>query len=71
MMSNNEWMTLVAKEFNVSNTVAKKMVHAMMDVYRVHKTVQDRIAVDNNSKQNQNKPWTDLVIELAAVENRA
>lgn len=28
-MTNAEWKTLIAKEFGVSNTVAKEMLHAM------------------------------------------
>lgn len=28
-MKNREWRDLIAKEFNVSNTVAKGMLHAM------------------------------------------
>ena len=28
-MTNKEWMSLISKEFNVSHTVAKGMLHAM------------------------------------------
>lgn len=34
-MTNREWMLLIAKEFNVSNSVAKEMLHAMMEVKKV------------------------------------
>lgn len=30
MMSNHEWVELIAKEFNCSNSVAKKMFHSML-----------------------------------------
>ena len=28
-MSNNEWISLIAREFKVSRTTAKEMLHAM------------------------------------------
>lgn len=29
-MSNKEWIDLISKEFNVSRSVAKEMLHSMM-----------------------------------------
>ena len=30
-MTNREWINLIAKEFNVSNTIAKGMLHSMYE----------------------------------------
>lgn len=52
-MSNQEWKELIAKEFGVSNTVAKGMLHAMYqakkyleipaDVHRQREEEQERL----------------------------
>lgn len=34
-MTNREWIDLIAKEFNVSNTVAKGMLHSMYEAKRI------------------------------------
>ena len=34
-MTNHEWIGLIAKEFNVSNSIAKQMLHAMYKVFRL------------------------------------
>lgn len=34
-MTNKEWVNLIAKEFNVSNTVAKGMLHSMYEAKRI------------------------------------
>ena len=34
-MTNREWINLIAKEFNVSNTVAKGMLHSMYEAKRI------------------------------------
>ena len=34
-MTNREWIDLIAKEFNVSNTVAKGMMHSMYEAKRI------------------------------------
>lgn len=42
-MTNKEWVNLIAKEFNCSNTMAKGMLHAMYkarDILSVNKTMQ-------------------------------
>ncbi len=43
-MTNREWTDLIAKEFKVSNTVAKKMLHAM---YNAKPTKPDTNKCDN------------------------
>ena len=34
-MSNNEWISLIAREFKVSRTTAKEMLHAMYAVKKL------------------------------------
>ena len=34
-MTNRGWIDLIAKEFNVSNTVAKGMLHSMYEAKRI------------------------------------
>lgn len=34
-MTNKEWINLIAKEFNVSNTIAKGMLHSMYEAKRI------------------------------------
>ena len=36
-MTHKEWETLIAKEFNVSNSVAKEMYHQMSETYELKK----------------------------------
>lgn len=71
MMSNQEWRDLVAREFNVSNTVAKNMVHAMFEVYNKDKQRQEIEEVIRRTNQNQNTHWTDLVVQMATSNTRA
>ena len=35
-MKNNEWVSLIAAEFNVSNSTAEKMYDSMLTEYRKH-----------------------------------
>ncbi len=48
-MTNKEWMELIAKEFNVSNTVAKGMLSAM---YKAKKYLAVSRDVHNQEKEN-------------------
>lgn len=45
-MTNKEWMLLISKEFNVSHTVAKGMLHAM---YRA----KDTLSVNREVRKQQ------------------
>ena len=45
-MTNKEWMLLISKEFNVSHTVAKGMLHAM---YRA----KDILSVNRETRKQQ------------------
>ena len=36
-MSNKEWILLISKEFNVSHTVAKNMLHSMYYQFDLYK----------------------------------
>lgn len=45
-MTNKEWVLLISKEFNVSHTVAKGMLHAM---YRA----KDILSVNRETRKQQ------------------
>lgn len=45
-MTNKEWVNLIAKEFNCSNTMAKGMLHAM---YKAH----DILSVNKNVRRER------------------
>lgn len=34
-LTNKEWVKIIAENFNVSNSVAKDMLHAMYSVYKI------------------------------------
>jgi len=40
-MDNKEWVMLIAKEFNVSNSIAKQMLHAMYECKKI-KDISER-----------------------------
>lgn len=42
-MTNKEWVELIKKEFNVSGSEAKEMLHVMLSVYKTLKDVKERI----------------------------
>ena len=49
-MTNKEWMLLISKEFNVSHTVAKGMLHAMYkakDILSVNRETRKQQAEDD------------------------
>lgn len=49
-MTNKEWMLLISKEFNVSHTVAKGMLHAMYrakDILSVNKEMRKQQAEED------------------------
>lgn len=49
-MTNKEWMLLISKEFNVSHTVAKGMLHAMYrakDILSVNREMRKQQAEDD------------------------
>lgn len=51
-MTNKEWINLITKEFNCSNTIAKGMLHAMYkarDILSVNKNVR------REQKENENQ----------------
>lgn len=52
MKTNREWMELLSKEWNVSNTTAKEMVHVM------HKLKEQ-----DNLKRSLQNPKTEYEIE--------
>lgn len=54
-MTNREWMELIAKEFKVSNTVAKKMLSAMYTARRICKLDE---SFDKERKNEQTKIQT-------------
>lgn len=54
-MTNREWMELIAKEFKVSNTVAKKMLSAMYTARRICKLDEN---FDKERKHEQTKIQT-------------
>ncbi len=45
-MTNKEWVNLISKEFNCSNTMAKGMLHAM---YKAH----DILSVNKNVRRER------------------
>lgn len=47
-MTNKEWVNLIAKEFNVSNTIAKGMLHSMYEAKRI-------LSVNKDIRKEQQK----------------
>ena len=41
-MTNQEWIELIKKEFQVNGSVARKMLHAMMEIKTIDKIVKGR-----------------------------
>lgn len=55
-MTNKEWIDLIAKEFSVSNNIAKEMLHAM---YEARKRKLDFRRTDYNENYFN---WTNEVL---------
>ncbi len=59
-MTNKAWMELIAKEFNVSNTVAKGMLSSMMQTKKylsVTKDVRRRKEEEKRKHERQMLEW--------------
>jgi hypothetical protein len=59
-MTNREWIDLIAKEFNVSNTVAKGMLHSMYEAKRilsVNRDVRRKMKEQKEAEEKQFREW--------------
>lgn len=59
-MTNREWIDLIAKEFNVSNTVAKGMLHSMYEAKRilsVNRDVRRKMKEQKEAEERQFREW--------------
>lgn len=59
-MTNQEWKTLIAKEFGVSNSVAKGMLHAMYQAKKyleIPKDVHRKRAEEEERMKRQMEEW--------------
>lgn len=52
-LTNREWINLIAKEFNVNNTTAKEMLHAMYEVRKRKCDYLDYLERQSRIKQEQ------------------
>ena len=56
-MTNREWMLLIAKEFNVSNTVAKRMLSAMYQVRKISSVTRDIRQAEQIKQEKEEKQF--------------
>lgn len=60
MMSNHEWVELIAKEFNCSNSMARSMFHSMLvtrKMLAVSKDVRRGKAEQEQKEELQMQAW--------------
>lgn len=78
-MTNKEWINLIAKEFNVSNTVAKGMLHSMYeakkylsvsrDVHRKEREESERMERQMRIEEESDKDDFFSIEGLRAMNN--
>lgn len=59
-MTNKEWINLIAKEFNVSNTIAKGMLHSMYETKKflsINKNVRKEMKEQKEKEERQFREW--------------
>ena len=59
-MTNREWINLIAKEFNVSNTIAKGMLHSMYEAKQflsINKDVRREMKEQKEAEERQFREW--------------
>ena len=59
-MTNREWINLISKEFNVSNTVAKGMLHSMYEAKRILSVNRDIRRKEKERVEQEERQFREL-----------